>query len=250
MKLSKYKKNIHSQNGEDGILLFLLKKLKILEKKNFLWCCEFGAWDGIHGSNTFNLVKNYNFNAVYIEGEKSRFKDLLKTQKKYPKIKAFNKFIEYKKKSKNLLDNILKKTNIKKNFDILSIDIDSFDLAVWKSLKNYNPKIVVIEINSGIKPGIEQVHSKDKIGNSFTSTVSFAKKKNYVLVCHTGNCIFLKKKYIKMIGLKNIYINNPELLFDKSWLDKKENFVKIIIKSFLPIKLIDLLKKLRILLKI
>ena len=50
-----FKKNIYSQNGEDGILEEILKKLNI--KKNG-WCCEFGAWDGKHGSNTFNLVKN------------------------------------------------------------------------------------------------------------------------------------------------------------------------------------------------
>ena len=52
----KYKKNFYSQNGEDGIILEVLKRLKIKNKE--LWCCEFGAWDGIHGSNTFNLVKN------------------------------------------------------------------------------------------------------------------------------------------------------------------------------------------------
>ena len=51
----KYKKNFFSQNGEDGVILELLKRLKL--KKKILWCCEFGAWDGIHGSNTFNLVK-------------------------------------------------------------------------------------------------------------------------------------------------------------------------------------------------
>ena len=80
--LNKYKKNIYSQNGEDGILIHLLKKIKILKNDKDLWCCEFGAWDGIHGSNTFNLVKNYNFNAVYIEGDKDKFKDLLITKKK------------------------------------------------------------------------------------------------------------------------------------------------------------------------
>mgnify|MGYP000430120018 CR=1 FL=1 len=52
----------------------------ILEKSKNLWCCEFGAWDGVKGSNTFNLVKNYNFNAVYIESDRERFLDLLKTK--------------------------------------------------------------------------------------------------------------------------------------------------------------------------
>ena len=127
----KYRKNFFSQNGEDGVISEILKRLKLKSKEK--WCCEFGAWDGIHGSNTFNLVKNYNYNAVYIEGDKNKFQDLVRTGKKFKKIKIFNKYISHKNKSVNKLDKILKKTKINKYFDILSIDIDSHDLAVWKS---------------------------------------------------------------------------------------------------------------------
>ncbi len=243
--LNKYKKNVYSQNGEDGILLYLLKKINNLDKKKLLWCCEFGAWDGIKGSNTFNLVKNYDFNAVYIESDKERFNDLLKTKKKYQKIITFNKFVSYKNNSLNSLDKILKKTNITKKFDILSIDIDSYDLAVWKSLKNYYPKIVVIEINSGINPGIEQIHSLKSQGNSFTSTVNLAKKKGYELVCHTGNCIFLKREFFKKIKFKKQYIKNPKLLFDYSWLKKKENIFKRILKKYLSDSLLNYLRRVK-----
>jgi len=51
----KYRKNLFSQNGEDGVVLEIIKRLKLNHRNK--WCCEFGAWDGIHGSNTFNLVK-------------------------------------------------------------------------------------------------------------------------------------------------------------------------------------------------
>ena len=240
---NRFKKNFFSQNGEDGIVLELLKRLDL--KKNFFWCCEFGAWDGKHGSNTFNLVKKYNFNAVYIEGDKSRFKDLLKTQKEYTKIKAFNLFVDWKKNSANNLHKILKKTKITKDFEILSIDIDSFDLDVWKSLIYYRPKIVIIEINSGIAPGILQTHSENTTGNSFTSTINYAKKNGYELVCHTGNCIFIKKKYLNKIKLKKKYIQKPELLFDKTWLYKRENILKKIIVKILPNKILDYLRKLK-----
>ena len=64
MFLNKYKKNYYSQNGEDGIIKEILKRTRIHNKKN-KWCCEFGAWDGKHGSNTYNLVLNYGFKAVY-----------------------------------------------------------------------------------------------------------------------------------------------------------------------------------------
>ena len=196
--LQKYKKNVYSQNGEDGIILEILKRLKLNLKKN-RWCCEFGAWDGIHGSNTFNLVKNLNYNAIYIEGEKNKYKDLLNTSKRFKKIIPFNKFVDYKKNSLNSLDKILKKTKITKDFDILSIDIDSFDLAVWKSLRKYRPKIVIIEINSGLLPGIKQVHGNGKIGNSFTSTMEYAQKNKYQFI-HSDT---LRDWHIALIKIKN-----------------------------------------------
>ena len=108
MFLKEFKKNIFSQNGEDGVLLEILNRLNLLNKKNN-WCCEFGAWDGKHGSNTFNLIKKYNFNAVYIEGDKKKFSLLKKLKKKYLRIICFNKYISHKKNSPNLLDKILLK---------------------------------------------------------------------------------------------------------------------------------------------
>lgn len=238
----KYRKNIFSQNGEDGVIQEILRRLKL--KKRNKWCCEFGAWDGKHGSNTFNLVKNYKYNAVYIEGDKSKFKKLLITKSKFQNIIALNKYISHKKNHPNQLDKVLKKTKIIKYFDILSIDIDSFDLDVWKSLKKYRPKIVIIEINSGISPGIEQMHSKYNIGNSFTSTVNYANKINYQLICHTGNCIFVDKKYSKKLRIDKKFANNNnvDLLFDRSWLNKKDFFIKRLIKFMIPKKFIEFMR--------
>ena len=75
--LNRYGKNFFSQNGEDGIIIELLKRLNFEIKSHGVVNLVPGM---VYGSNTFNLVK-YNFNAVYIESNKSRFKDLLKTQK-------------------------------------------------------------------------------------------------------------------------------------------------------------------------
>lgn len=241
----KYKKNFYSQNGEDGVILEILKRLKLNVKNK--WCCEFGAWDGKHGSNTFNLVKNYNYNSVYIEGNKKRYRDLLTTSKKFKRIIPLNKYVSYKSSSSNSLDKILKKTKITKNFDVLSIDIDSFDLDVWKSIKNYRPKIVIIEINSDIPIGIKHTHGFKRIGNSFTSTIEFAKKNNYQLVCHTGNCIFIDKKYSRRVRVSKKFLKNRNvnLLFDNNWFkyNKKEYFLKKTIKFFLHKDIIILLRK-------
>ena len=110
--------------------------------------CEFGAIDGMYLSNTFALVER-GFSAVFIEADRKEYTKLLDTALKYPKITPIQAHVDHN-NTQNSLDNILKKTDIPKDFEVLSIDIDSFDYDVWKSLKNYKPKIVIIEINSTV----------------------------------------------------------------------------------------------------
>lgn len=214
--LNKFGKNKYSQNGEDGIIEIILSRLNLYNSDKCL-CVEFGAWDGKLFSNTFNLVEK-GWNAIYIEGDEQRFKELLKTCLKFPKITPINTYISKDKFSDNSIDNILKKYSVPKDFDILSIDIDSFDLDVWESMENYNPKIVIIEINSSIPVGILSRHNSKISGNSFTSTLSVGSKKNYTLVCHTGNLIFIKNDLVKNIQLPQEFLDNPEKLFITNWL--------------------------------
>ena len=172
----KYKKIIYSQCGEEGIIEFILKK--ILKNFKNLNVCEFGAWDGVHLSNTFYFVKKYNANALYIEKSKTKFANLIKTATQYPSITAVNANISKYYNHKHSLDKLLRKNMNKKNFDILSIDIDSYDLDIWENLKTFSPKIVIIEINSELGKNIKQRHRGiDQRGNSFLSTIQVAKKK-------------------------------------------------------------------------
>ena len=221
IKLIEYRKNIHSQNGEDGVLEEIFKRINVASSNNEKWCVEFGAWDGKHLSNTFHLVEQ-GWNAVYIEGDKEKYQDLLETVKQYPKIKPINAMVGFEESDSNNLNNLLIGTKIPEDFDLLSIDIDSFDLAVWQCFVG-QPKVVIIEINSSIEPGILQWH--DGIicqGNSFSSTIKVAEDKGYLLVCHTGNLIFLREDLVQMIGLDNRSIHFPETLFLNNWLSSKK----------------------------
>lgn len=200
---NQYKYNKYSQNGEDGIIQELLNRLEIKSG----WVCEFGAWDGIHLSNTFALVEN-GFNAIYIEGDKDRYNDLLKTVEKYPTIIPINAFVDHDENSENSLDKLLEKTSIPNDFDLLSIDIDSFDYQVWKSLKNYKPKLVIIEINSSVDPLNQQhIHTPGKYqGTGFMATFMLGIQKEYTFVLHTGNMIFVRNDLFEKL---NINYNSP-----------------------------------------
>jgi len=206
---NQYARDVFSQNGEDGIVEELLKRLDI----NSGYVCEFGAWDGIYLSNTFNLIQK-GFKGVFIEGDKDKFQDLLKTCKNYTNIIPINAYVDYE--GENTLDNILQKTDIPFDFELLSIDIDSFDYHVWRSLKLYRPKIVIIEINSGINTNNEEhIHTPDKYqGTAFRPTFNLGIEKGYKFVCHTGNMIFVRNDLFDKL---NVHYNHELENFRTIW---------------------------------
>lgn len=223
---SQFFKNRYSQNGEDGVIEEILDRIGWSNLS--LWVAEFGAQDGIQLSNTFSLVETREFCAVYIECDTDKFNDLTSTARRFPKIIPIKAMVSSKSEHIDSLDNLLAQTEIPYDFDVLVIDIDSNDLDVWESLNKYHPKIVVIEINSGIMPGVLSRHNKIHNGNSFSSTLQVAFKKNYFLVCHTGNCIFVRDDILPFLNMPKRYLDYPELLFryESEWMPSYLSIVK------------------------
>ena len=212
--LNEYSEKIYSQFGEDGLITEILNRIefKNLDK----WCVEFGARDGISDSNAHNLIKNHDYKAVLIEGDKKYFKKLCKNFIS-DKIIKLNKFIDFY--GDNSLDNVLKKTQIPKNFDFLSIDIDGCDYFIFKSMELYRPKIVCIEFNHLIPNEVEFIQEKNfniKQGTSALSLINLAKKKDYLLVGSTlSNLFFVDRAYKKYV------LGNSEIHLDNIRSDKK-----------------------------
>jgi hypothetical protein len=212
--------SVYSQFGEDGILQYLISTLNLSNKQ----CCEFGM-SGITFSNTYNLVENYDWFGVYIEKNKSAI----------PKIsKGFiiNKEVDVS--GKNSLDNILKETSIHKHFDVLSIDIDGKDYHIWNSLINYKPNIVIIEINPFINPNEDYINNGSKFSSSFKSTIELGRQKGYILVCMTGNLIFVRTELLLGTELDIYAKDNPNKLFlnDAIMVSKKQiSFARYIKKN-------------------
>ena len=70
--LQKFRNNVASQTGEDG----LIEKIFEIAGVTNQYCVEFGAWDGRHNSNTWNLTKNQGWSGLLIEANEARFTDL------------------------------------------------------------------------------------------------------------------------------------------------------------------------------
>lgn len=175
MELKKYEKNITSQWGEDGIITEIFKRIGDGNKT----CVEFGAWDGKHMSNCWNLWQNKDWKSILIEGEIDRVESLKNDLKNFPKVIPVHRFVEIS--GPNSLDSILDEVGQHETIDLLSIDIDSDDYAVFKSLER-KPRVVIIEYNPTIPPHIDLVQKQGEyIGSSISSTYSLAKEKGYSL---------------------------------------------------------------------
>jgi hypothetical protein len=184
----RYRRNIYSQNGEDGILRELLRRLPTQTK----WVCEFGTLDGKLHSNTFHLIESEDYSGVFIESDAVSYEQLLATAAEHPTIVPLHRTVGVS--GDDTLDAILSTTAIPTSFDVLSIDIDSYDYQVWETVKDYTPSIVVIEINSSIPPTrFDSIHGAGSSqGTGFLPMVALGVSKGYTLVCHTGNLIFVR----------------------------------------------------------
>ena len=217
--ISKFGIKIYSQNEEDGIILYIFKHIGVKTKK-FI---EIGSESGLE-CNTTNILKYFNWSGVQIEGNKDlhdkakiQLKKILR--EKIKNVKLVNLLV-----TKENINKIIKK-NLKKEVDLLSIDIDGNDFWIWKEIKCINPRLVVIEYNSFFGSRISctipynpkfiwnHKNKKSYYGASLKALEKLGKKKKYTLVgvdINGVNALFVRNDLAKKINLK---LKNSEDVF-------------------------------------
>jgi hypothetical protein len=193
MNLLEYKRNVFSQNGEDGIIA---KIFELIGTKNKI-CCEFGAWDGVHFCNIRNLVITKEWTGVFIEGDAERYSQI---ENNYTgkKIFAINSFVDSGSNKLSTLLNIHAKPETTA-IDFLSIDIDGLDYEIFETL-DIQPNVICIEVNAGHHPNnskrIDKKIAENNVGQSLNIFSGIAAQKGYALVCYSGNAFYVKKELL------------------------------------------------------
>ena len=209
--LLNYAANVTSETGEDGILH---KILELLPGKNQR-CIEFGAWDGKHLSNTYNLIATMGYRGVLIEPRRARFLELQRMHdpQKHILINAFVGFGE-----SDSLDAMLANYPIPADPDVLSIDIDGNDYYAWAAINRIRAKIVVIEFNPTIANAVYFVQKRDpKVmqGASPAALVELGQKKGYELIAVTAwNLIFVDARYYDLFHIPD---NSLEVMREEKY---------------------------------
>ncbi|HVZ95155.1 MAG TPA: hypothetical protein VG797_11665 [Phycisphaerales bacterium] len=201
------KRDVHSQTGEDGIIEAILDTLPARDG----WCVEFGAWDGLHLTNTRHLIESRDYSAVLIEGDPARAADLKRNYADNKRVTPINTFVGFS--ARDGLDLILSRTPIPADFDLLSIDIDGNDYHVWNAVAKYTPKIVVVEFNPTIPTPVHFVQPADPSltqGSSLRALTELANKKGYELVCVLPfNAFYVRREYFHLFAIAD---NSPQAL--------------------------------------
>lgn len=120
---------VYSQNGEDGIILYIFQNIGVTDR----FFVEFGTEDGSQ-INTRYLRERCGWTGALMDGGFSN-----------PSINLTQAFIT----PSNIVE-LFEHRRIPKEFDLLSIDVDSTDLWIWRNLTllhGYRPRVLVIEMN-------------------------------------------------------------------------------------------------------
>jgi hypothetical protein len=197
---AQYGADVHSQNGEDGLLGEIFRRLKI-DKGTF---CEFGAADGKYCSNSYYLLEQ-GWTGKFIEANPAHAKALIDNTMGKPAELHFGPVT-----AANINALVPQKLNL------LSIDVDNDDFHLWNAYAGI-ADVVVIEVNSGIAP--PEVVVPGSRGSSFSAMVMLGICKGYFLLAHKGNCVFLLNKYRLLFPeVVGDGFSNPDDFFDRSWL--------------------------------
>ncbi len=196
-----FEQRMYSQNGEDGIIKIILYKIGVTNK----FCVEFGVGDG-EECNTRYLIEKEGWSYLHMDGNEN-LKSFSDIKREFITAENINLLFE--------------KYHVPKEFDLLSLDLDYNTYWVWKAIRGYMPRMIVIEYNSSINVDENKVVPYDPagvwdetqyFGASLLALVNLGNLKGYTLVyCDKKgvNAFFVRKdllgNHFQIKDIKDIY---------------------------------------------
>ena len=220
---------IFSQNGEDGILDYLLYQLKI-EKPKFI---EIGVGDYTESNTRFIFDRCSPKGAIIdcIDNFEERVKKKINLWR--GELKIINNFVN----SENI-NEIMKDTDCTTDLDIFSLDIDGIDYWILEKLPKDFSKIAVVEFNpifgSSLKVSVPNKNNFERkkyhysnlcFGMSLQAAIKIMDDKNFYFVGTNllrNNAFFISKNYAKEKYFNNLKINDIENSVDANFTESRD----------------------------
>ncbi len=136
----------YSQNGEDGILLFIFSIIGCHTKKVVEVC----AGDGIE-CNAANLIVNHGWAGLLFDGDRSaieRGKSFYAKRTNAWRFRRIPPVLVHAWITSENVDDLIQQYGMFGDIDLLSLDMDGTDYWIWKAIKCVMPRVVVLEYNN------------------------------------------------------------------------------------------------------
>jgi hypothetical protein len=202
VSLEPYEESRRSQNGEDGVIAEILRRIGALRR----FFVEFGAEEGVEG-NCAALAED-GWSGLYIEADAVKFSGLEARWRHRPDIRTRHARVQ-----PHTIEALFEAAEVPRDLDLLSIDVDSNDWYLWDSLVSYSPRLLVIEYNASLPLGSRLVRrldpedswdGTDYFGASLGAYEALGNRKGYALV-HTETCgvnaFFVRRDLLAATGL-------------------------------------------------
>lgn len=181
-----------SNFNEEQILSEYIEAL--LPRNHSFTAVDLGAGDGVRHSNTHALF-TAGWKGLAVDADADRCYRLARTYRHYPSVYTSRCRVS----PKNVVS-LLQTYEVPSEFEVLSLDIDSYDYWVLDALLGeFRPRIIVTEINEKIPPPIRFAVKYDPnfnlqhhfFGYSIATLEDLCARRNYVLLCLEYNNAFI-----------------------------------------------------------
>jgi Methyltransferase FkbM domain len=135
--LNRAEARVYSQNGEDGVIAWLLAQVGA-PSRTFV---EFGIEDG-RECNAANLARTFGWTGLLLEADAAQVQRARAFYERFPGV-----MIVHAEVTQENIDALLREHG-PADVGVLSIDIDGNDYWVWRALTAIEPRVVAIEYNA------------------------------------------------------------------------------------------------------
>jgi len=139
-RLQRYAFQVCSQNGEDGIIREIFRRLGTTDRV----FAEVGIGDGTENNTAFLLSQGWT--GYWFDGSDSFLKTMEgRSDLNSGCLKSKVSFV-----TRENIAVLFAELGVPKEFDLLSLDIDQNTYYAWEGLEDYRPRVVVVEYNASL----------------------------------------------------------------------------------------------------
>lgn len=192
--LRSFERKVFSQQGEDGILEEIFRRIGETNR-HFV---EFGVETGVE-CNAARLARECGWSGLFMEGNPDDIPALKANYAHLPGVRCVQAMV-----SSANVQQLFADAKVPAEPDLLVIDIDGNDYWVWKAITDYRPRVVVVEYNPFYPPPVRWVMAEDPnfrwqrttyFGASLAALAWLGRQKGYDLVgtdSHGVNAFFVR----------------------------------------------------------